>query len=220
MKRVINTFRNYEAIFEGASSAFNDTKEKLKYQYGSSREFETRFSEAKRVFDENIATAKQKALQEIEDIFSDLNEKTKEFVQQPAPADLVQTFEAIKALGKDITQGEADMYFDMYRNNYLAARSISNYLYDLKGYLMPIPTVDVIQNELETHHKEAVDFIRNYTGKSFCSALFTTDNNNPWEGYSRKFEAFLNGDVEAFAEVPEYSNELAEALDKIKISGR
>lgn len=203
MERLVKTFKKFDATATGAINTFREVTKKLHDEYDNSKAFEQQYGEAKNVYDETMATAKQAALQEIKVIFADLNEKVKNFVQQPAPADYVATLEAIKAMSDNITEREAEMFFDKFRSNYIASRSISNYLHNLKGYLLPIPTYDRIKANLESLELQAGDFIRNYKAGSYAAALFTTDKNNPWQAEGEKLKNFLNGDVAAIAERPE-----------------
>ena len=200
MERVIKVFKQYDATANTAAKTFDEVEKKLRADYGESNAYTKGYAEAKIVYDETMAKAKEEALAEIRSAFADMNAKVLNFVQQPAPADFVSTLEALKTFGEHVTQREAEVYFDKYRSNYMAGRAISNYLHDLKGYLFPIPSYDVIMDDLANLQDQAEHFIRDHKIGSYAVKLFTAERNNPWQAEGEKLTRFLAGDVSVIAE--------------------
>lgn len=200
MKRLVTTFRKFDSTANAAIKSFKEVKMELKNEYGDSRAFEKQYGEAKDILDETMARAKEEALQEIDEIFAEVAEKVQNFAMQTPPADFAVTLDAIKAMGENVTEKEAELYFDKYRNNYTAARGLSNYLHNLKGYLLPIPAFDRIMEELEADRTNARAFVIDYKTDSYTTALYITDKSNPWEAEAEKLQKFLAGDVSVIAE--------------------
>lgn len=200
MERVIKTFKQFDATATTAAKTFDEVEKKLREDYGESNAYTKGYAEAKTVYENTMAAAREEALAEIRSAFADMTEKVQTFVQQPAPADFVSTLEALKTFGEHVTQREAEVYFDKYRSNYMAGRAISNYLHDLKGYLFPIPSYDVIMDDLANLQGQAEHFIRDYRTGSYRTKLFTVEKNNPWQAEGEKLTRFLAGDVSVIAE--------------------
>lgn len=202
MKRVIETFRKFDAAAVTAAQTFDEVEKKLRADYGESNAYIAGYAEAKKIYDETMEAAKEEALTAIRSAFADMLKKVELFALQSAPSDFVPTLEALMAMGEHVTQREAELYFEKYRSNYTAGRAISNYLHDLKGYLHPIPSYDVILDDLANLQGQAELFIRDYRGGkyNYKTMLFTTEKNNPWEKEGEKLQKFLAGDVSVIAE--------------------
>lgn len=200
MERVIKTFKQFDAKASSAIDTFDEVKNKLKESYGDSKAFQDGYAEAKRIYDETMETAKQEALAAIREAFADMKGRVQDFVRQPAPADFISTLETLKTIGEHITQREAEVYFEKYRGNYMAGRAVSNYVHDLNGFLFPIPSYDVIMEDLESLEWQACHFIREYRRGSYETKLFTVEKNNPWEKEGEKLARFLAGDISVIAE--------------------
>ena len=200
MKRVIETFRKFDAAAVTAAQTFDEVEKKLRADYGESNAYIAGHTEAKKIYDETMAAAKEEALAAIRSAFADMTGNVQNFVQQPAPEDFVSTLEALKTIGASVTENEAALYLGKYKGNYLAHRAIANYLKEIKRYFFRIPSYDEIMGDLANLQNQAEHFIRDYKMGSYAAKLFTVEQNNPWTAEGEKLQQFLAGDVSAVAE--------------------
>ena len=203
MKRLPELFRKYDAAFSGAMKVYAESKAELeKSDYrADSLTYHNKTVAIKELFDETMMKLKKEALAEIEVIFKETNEKVDAFVVEPTPADFLPTFEAIKVLD-NITEAEAEALFKKYKGNYIAARSLSEYLHEKKGFFtLKIPTLDAIKKDLEVDEESAKAFVINYKKNEYMTRVYTSNSpENPWEKEAAKLEDFINGNVLVIAE--------------------
>ena len=62
LTKVFQAMTDYASTYSSASEAFQQTKKKLREDYGNGKVFDQKFSEAKNLYDSTLAAAKQKGL--------------------------------------------------------------------------------------------------------------------------------------------------------------
>lgn len=204
MKKLVEVFRQHDSKMKGYLEAYNEVRRELeegsKAGLITARVYNEKGDEARKVLDEAIAKVKRESLEQIDIIFAEVNEKVRSFVSTPPPIEFADTFAAIKALGENISKDEAEAFFEEYKDNYIATRSLSNYLHNLKGYLKLIPTYEKIKKAIDVNYSAARDFVINYKAMRYQTKLFTMEENNPWIAYGNELNEFTNGNVGIIAE--------------------
>lgn len=204
MKRLVEVFMQHDAKMKGYIETYDEVRKELaegsKAGLITERVYNEKGDEARKVFDEAVAKVKRESLEQIDIIFAEVNEKVRSFVSTPPPVDFADTFAAIKSMGESVSEAEAEAYFEKYKGNYIAARSLSNYLYKLKGYLALIPDYEKIKNNIDGNYSSARDFVINYKAMRYQTKLFTVEENNPWIAYGNELNEFTGGNVGIIAE--------------------
>lgn len=202
MKRLSEVFRKYDSLFNEVINTRSEALkalEKSDYRQGS-KTWEEKYAAAQNIYNDKMVELKEAGLDEIKAIFEETNKKVDAFVLEPTPADFLATLEAIKVLD-NITEEEAKVLFDKYKGNYLAARALSEYLHNEKGYFtVKMPPLDKIKKELESDYEQAKQFFIEYKTNEYRTKLFITKTENPWDKEAEKVEEFLGGNVLAIVE--------------------
>lgn len=121
-------------------------------------------AEVKEKFEATVESAKKDALQVVEEVFENMDKKTKEKVLVPVPNDYVATLEAIKIAGKDLTRKEADLYLEKFKGNYTAYRSLVNHFKTVCGFeINDIQYYDAMIDGVEEYHREITYLFNNYS---------------------------------------------------------
>ena len=126
--------------------------------------------------------------------FAAVREKVNKVVTAAPPADFTATLEAIKANGKAITEYEAAAFLAKYKDsNYLAFRTIAEVLHRLdKAKDVHIIYPDAIMKDIEESENLFLNWVTNYKGASYMTALLL-NKTNPITATAVKVEEFLNG---------------------------
>jgi hypothetical protein len=176
---VIKEINNYNITIEAACEVWNDTRKNLNdnYKIGSSA-YEEQYAAGKAIFDAAIEGAKNKGFEIAKEAFAKAKDAVKEFIKKPVPNDFLPTLETIKALGKNITEGEAATYLETYKNNYAAYRSIAQTLEEQTGIKYPVALYDEIKEDIEIYSSYVYRIFGGKPGE-YMLRLFSSEQHSP-----------------------------------------
>ena len=204
MKKLVEVFKQHDGKMKGYIEAYENVRKEVeegsKAGNVTAKVREEKLAEARKVFDIELAKVREESLNQIDIIFAEVHEKVRSFVSTPPPLEFADTFAALKALGNEVSKDEAEAFFEEFKDNYIAARSLSSYLNKLNGTSLVIPPYDKIKDAIDKNYGAARDFVINYKPMRYQTKLFLTEENNPWIAYGNELNEFTGGNVGIIAE--------------------
>lgn len=195
MKRLPLVFKNYDEKMTGLIEGYNEAKEEARKTF-SSTVYTEKIGELNAIFLEESETAKKEALNAIDSIFKEVKASVDAYVAAPIAEDFNANFEAIRAMGESVSKAEATAFLNKYRDNYIAARSITNYFHETMGYFTPLKKYDEINTMLEAEKDFAKKVVREYQKNGYYIRLVTWENKeNYWYKIDSVISAFINGET-------------------------
>ena len=196
LTKLYDEMKNFSDTMKTASDTFQQTKKKLREDFGNGKVYDQRLAEVKKAYEDAAEEAKQKGLQTVEQEFSKLNEKIQAAVVKSVPADFVPTLEAIKATGKSLTKQEAELYIDKFSDNYTAYRSLISVLDALHICKVYPVTYDSIKADFDKCYSLANGFFRRTIGDYMTMLLMA--ESNPIRKFDESISYFLKGNLLAY----------------------
>lgn len=198
LDKVLKVLNEYETVLEAAAELWNNTKKQLQNDYGNTgRVYKEKYEAGKALYDATVAEARQKGLATVKEEFTKLNGVVRDFITTPVPSDFLTTLEAVRATGKGITEAEAEVYLDKYKNNYTAYRSLANLIEEQTGKKHFVVAYDAIKNEIAEHERIATRYFDSATG-SYLRALFSSEKSSPLLKLDAMLQEFITKDVGKF----------------------
>ena len=182
------------ATLDGVLTTANETFEtECKKLCSTLKDPAKQIGEMRTVLTETEAEQKRIFKETVQAEFAAVREKVNAVVTAAPPADFLATLEAIKANGKNITDYEAAVFMEKYRNNYFASRTIYEVLTaagkKLDGFVMKPDGIAADMNEGETL---LLNWGREWRGSNYMGALLQ-NHKNPITYLAEKVQKFLEG---------------------------
>lgn len=198
LDKVLKALNEYDAVLQAAAELWNSTNKQLQYDYGNTgRVYEEKYAAGKALYDATVAEAKQKGLATVKEEFAKLHEVVRDFIAIPVPIDFITTLEAVRATGKGITEAEAEIYLDRYKNNYTAYRSLAQSIEEQTGKPHFVVVYDAIKNEIE-EQEGYVTRIFSGTANGYTKALFMSEQHSPLLKLDAVLQEFITKDVGSY----------------------
>ena len=196
--KVFKTFQDYTAVVEAAKELWNDTKKQLQKDYGTTgRVYEEKYAAGKALYETSIAEAKQKGLAIVKEEFAKVHETIKDFITTPVPKDFIQTLEAVKTTGKSLSEAEAEVYLEKYKNNYTAYRSLARCMEEQTGKRYYVVVYDAIKNDIEELEAYSTRYFSD-TANAYTRALFASEKHSPVMQLDVTLQNFITKDVSSY----------------------
>ena len=198
LDRVQKAMEGHYEVAEGAAALFQEAVRKLQDDYGNTgRLYREKFAEAKELYEATVAASREKGQAIVAEEFEKLHNTVREFITRPVPGDFISTLEAIRVTGKDITESEAEVYREKYKNNYTAYLSLSQCLQEQTGKRYYVARYDAIKKDIEEHKELATRFF-NADANSYVMALLATPEKSPMMKFDAALQEFISGDVGSY----------------------
>lgn len=185
--------KDFDSTMAAAKDSYGETKQSVLATYTEAIATE-KLKEAQTALHGIEVKAKESAREAIKADFAEVRSQVNETVTASIPADFVATLEAVKALGSSVTDAEASGYLEKYKGNYMAFRSLLEVLHlaGRCGGIMAV-TPDSIYSHIDEGERIVLEWIQNYKGNDYMSALMTSDAHTPINNLVTNVQAFLNG---------------------------
>lgn len=191
LDRVKKAFNEFDEVVSNAYDMFTVASKQLAEDYGNGNLYVEKYAIAKELYERTREEAKQKGLEIVKEEFDKIEETVKNFVTAPTPADFMQTFEIVKALGKNITSAEAEAYLEKYKGNYTAYRSIANCIEENTGKQCWCVKYDAIMRDIEQFNKMSKRYFIEYKKGSYMSTLYMSEQYSPLNAFESALTNFL-----------------------------
>lgn len=193
-EKVINEMNTYDRVLRQAYSEFENAKKELPKNYAGEK-LEEKLSQATQRF-QNIKINELKGYEiAVKKVFDDLFNQIINIVGVAVPNDFASTLEALKSSKGHISDYEAELYANKYRNNYTACKAIISVLHDAgKAKNIEILYADYVKNELSNCLETAMNYAYDYDPESLSTAFFLSRDTNPLLISASKIESFFKND--------------------------
>lgn len=198
LDRVQKAFEEHYEVEETAAALWNETVKKLERDYGNvGRVYTEKYEEGKALYDATIAASREKGIAIVKEEFAKLGDIVREFVTSPVPDGFAATLEAIKVVGEGITEAEAEVYLEKYKNNYMACLSLSQCFQNQTGRRYYVARYDAIKNDIAEYEGYAVDYFDNHASGIF-KALYASPEQSPVMKFDVVLQNFIKNDVRSY----------------------
>lgn len=190
-EKTLQGIANLDSIMTAANETYRTERKRIMDTY---KDPSQKLGEIRRVLTETEAEQKQFFREIVKTEFAAVREKVNKVVTAAPPADFAATLEAIKANGKATTEYEAAAFLAKYKDsNYLAFRTLAEVLHRVdRANDVRIIYPDAIMKEIEEIETLVLNWVTNYKGSSYMTALLL-NKTNPITATAAKVEEFLNG---------------------------
>ena len=131
----------------------------------------------------------------IDEEFNTYYNKINDIITQPVNTEFSSTLEALKSSKNDISNYEAKLYLDKYKNNYTSCKAIIGLLHSVnKASELNIVNADAIKQELDDLKESLLSFAYNYDPNRLSTSLYLKEETSPISISQQKVEAFFNQD--------------------------
>lgn len=192
-EKTMQTVKDFESAMNAAKESFDVAKKEIFATYKESMAAE-KLKEIREILYETEVKEKAKARESIAADFMETRNKVNSAVTVSTPEDFVSTLEAIRTIGKSISDYEANAFVEKYKGNYTAFRAVLDALHNVGK------ATDIIAYNAESIEKELLDaegvimnWISTFKGTDYYTALLTSDQHSPIKKVATRIQAFIDG---------------------------
>lgn len=187
----MQTVATLDSVLTTANETFRTEQKKL---LATLKDPTKQIGEMRKALTETEAEQKQIFRETVQAEFTAVRAKVNAVVTAAPPADFTATLEAIKATGNAVTEYETAAIIAKYKDNYLAVRTLAEVLHQ-GGKAKDIRVVypDAIVEEIEVAENLVMNWVTNYKGASYMTALLL-NHTNPITALEEKVQRFLDGE--------------------------
>lgn len=212
--KIIQALNDFDTVETAAAEAWQETQKKLSEDYGNTgRVYVDEYAKGKALYDATIAEAKQKGKAIVTEELEKIHGIVQDFVTTPVPSDFTATLEAIRAAGKALSKGEAEVYLKKYKGNYTAYISLTNLVEELTGKKNYFVKYDAIKNDIDEYGGMALKTFDHYGKGSYMRALMVSEQHTPLLAIDRALQKFMREDVGSYVDPEKAADEEKLAAD-------
>lgn len=191
-EKLINKMNDYDKVMTKAYEEMEQQKKHAHSNYKGEKLMK-KITNANQKYND-IRMYQQRIYDEfVRNEFDVLKNKVSDIVGEQVPSDFVSMLEALKINKYDISDYEAELYINKYKNNYTSCKAIINLLHEAKKMEnQHVIYVDFVQKELKKCLEFALDYAYNYNHESLQTAIYLTERTNPILTHSNELESFFN----------------------------
>lgn len=192
-EKTMQTVKDFESAMTAAQESFNAAKKEILATYKDPISTD-KVKAIRDILSDTEIKEKQNARDNIKADFADVRSKVNAVVTASAPADFAATLEALKTMGKSVSDYEANAFIEKYKDNYTAFRAILDVLHSVGKANDIVPyNAEAIDREISEAEKFILDWVATFKGADYYSALLTSDQHSPVKGMAVRVQAFLDG---------------------------
>lgn len=199
LDKVIKALNDYEDAKQKAKETFESAKISLADYYGNGSAYKEKLTEIEAAYKKTLTEATQKRSATVKEGFENLKKAVNDFVTTPVPEGFLQTLEAIKATGKGLTEAEAKLYLEKYKNNYIAYKGLAQTIQEQTGKHQYVAGYDGIIEEIK-YYEGYVERIMLDGANGYVKALFGSETNSPLLKLDATIHNFITSDVGSITE--------------------
>ena len=141
---------------------------------------------------QTLLNLKDKNIKNVEKVFNSIKEQVNKVVSKEVPTDFINAMQLIDTLGEKISDHEAEIYINKYKDNYMAIRGVLNTLNkNNKMKDIDVISLDEVLDNVQQVHDEIINFFNN--GHETYQAFVLTSDNGPIQELSKYLDSFLSG---------------------------
>ena len=179
-----------DSVLTAANETFRTEQKKL---LATLKDPTKQIGEMRKALTETEAEQKRIFRETVQAEFATVRAKVNAIITAAPPADFMVTLEAIKANGKNITNYEATVFMEKYKDNYFAFRTLhevlSNAGKDLDCYVM---YPDRMALEINKGEQMLLNWGREWKGRNYMGALLQ-NHTNPITALAEMVQKFTEG---------------------------
>lgn len=187
----INTLDDsYKAGSVAYKQAIASASEKYKGEM-----LESKIAELNEALANSRAEQLKKAKDSVAPEFVQMRKTLKEMIASPVPTDFTSTLAAVQAMGKNLSEADAEVLLEKYSGNYLASKCLLDVLHDndiamkhtVRNAAEALSSVDSLENQVAT-------WIDKHSGNiseadELANAIFCSESLSPVAALSAKIDA-------------------------------
>lgn len=212
--KIIQALNDFDTVETAAAEAWKATQKKLSEDYGNTgRVYVDEYAKGKALYDATVAEAKQKGKAVVTEEIQKIHGIVQNFVTTPVPSDFMATLEAIRATGKALSKGEAEVYLEKYKGNYTAYMSLANLINECTGEKVYFVKYDAIKNDIDEYGGMALKTFDQYGMGGYMRALMISEQHTPLLAIDKALQKFMREDVGSYVDPQKAADEEKLAAD-------
>ena len=190
LNELLNNIKKHLTVLETLKQEYETKIKNLEETYKNPT-LANMLYEVEQEYKQTLLNLKDKNIKNVEKVFNSIKEQVNKVVSKEVPTDFINAMQLIDTLGEKISDHEAEIYINKYKDNYMAIRGVLNTLNkNNKMKDIDVISLDEVLDNVQQVHDEIINFFNN--GHETYQAFVLTSDNGPIQELSNYLDNFLS----------------------------
>ena len=190
LNKLLSSMKEYSTVLDTLKQEYETKIKNLEETYKNPT-LANMLYEVEQEYKQTLLNLKDKNIKNVEKVFNSIKEQVNKVVSKEVPTDFINAMQLIDTLGEKISDHEAEIYINKYKDNYMAIRGVLNTLNkNNKMKDIDVISLDEVLDNVQQVHDEIINFFNN--GHETYQAFVLTSDNGPIQELSNYLDNFLS----------------------------